>query len=188
MDVSTTPTSTLKALLPLTVEQFHHWAPSWFTDALGEATSGKPPDPARREIVFATCFLESYIFEWVHDLRGAVLNDYFPPKKRFKDDPRYRRSLEDKWKCVPEELFDDKVLRIKRLLVKYRNGLVHAAASRPVIAGQRQTEAEKRTPPLGKMHDPKTKGWALTIAVDLVRDLHKQLGTKEPPHLKAWPP
>ena len=60
LDVRNTPTITL-APCPPTLEEFDRWAPRWFADALGEATNGKPPDPARREIVFATCFLESYI-------------------------------------------------------------------------------------------------------------------------------
>jgi hypothetical protein len=43
------------------------FAKEWFEDALHEAKTGIDHNARRREIVFAVCFAESYLFEWVRD-------------------------------------------------------------------------------------------------------------------------
>jgi hypothetical protein len=112
------------------------FAPKWFDDAAHEAAS-VGPDARRREIVFAVCFAESYLLEWVRrdvlkDLRR--LDDYFPPGDR--------RSVTDRWKEVPKQLHQDGLTRGHpdygqrfwadfMRLVDYRHGLVHGRASRP---------------------------------------------------------
>jgi len=62
-----------------------HLAQSWFADALRETKTGGDAHARRREIVFAVCFAETYLFEWVRDevVRGDVqkLNKYFKPGK-----------------------------------------------------------------------------------------------------------
>jgi predicted RNA-binding Zn-ribbon protein involved in translation (DUF1610 family) len=69
-----------------------HFAQSWFEDALREANTPDDAHARRREIVFAVCFAETYLFEWVRDevVRGDVqkLNIYFQPGKF--------RGIEDK--------------------------------------------------------------------------------------------
>src|SRR5437763_1505475 len=61
----------------------YSFAPEWFEDALHEARTGQEHHARRREIVFAVCFAESYLLEWVRDevLKGDFprLNRYFVP-------------------------------------------------------------------------------------------------------------
>jgi hypothetical protein len=168
-----------------------NFARLWFADAMHEATTGNDENSVRREIVFSTCFLEGYIFEWVRNIDIGAVNNYFPAKPRFKKDPRYRRTLKGKWKEVPKELFDDgKIpcepqLNLSELgtLIKYRDGLVHAAASRPSTASQ---SPEERPVPASNELKRLRAGWALSIAVELVKKLHLDLGTKPPDYLQGW--
>jgi hypothetical protein len=51
----------------LTVWLTYSFAPDWFEDALHEAKTGIDHNAQRREIVFAVCCAESYLFEWVRD-------------------------------------------------------------------------------------------------------------------------
>ena len=44
------------------------FARAWFSDALEEAGVVNDSDARRREIVFAVCFAESYLLEWVRDV------------------------------------------------------------------------------------------------------------------------
>ena len=54
----------LRGSATLTVWQNFRFAPDWFEDTRQEAgVSGTPA--RRREIVFAVCFIESYLYEWV---------------------------------------------------------------------------------------------------------------------------
>jgi hypothetical protein len=41
-----------------------NFSEDWFSDALKEARSGTDFNARRREIIFAACFAESYLFEW----------------------------------------------------------------------------------------------------------------------------
>src|SRR5919112_3743691 len=75
----------------LTVWLTYSFAPEWFEDALNEAKRGADHNARRREIVFAVCCAESYLFEWVRDeIIGKsnmerlmkYLNKYFPPKRK----------------------------------------------------------------------------------------------------------
>jgi hypothetical protein len=159
-----------------------NFAEDWYRDALQEARTGTDYNAIRREILFAACFAETYIFEWTRrKLQIEEINDYFPPTARFEKDPRYRRSLVEKWRDVPKELFEagkiptEPKLDISKLseLIKFRNGLVHAAGSRPATKVQ-----SKKTKPFPAKRDLKklSAGWAVRIVVDLVFDLHKTLG------------
>jgi hypothetical protein len=118
------------------------WA--WLHDATREA-SDPGREARRREIVFAVCFLESYLFEWVRDyvLRRdwqvheealRALGRYFPPGRRI--------GIERRWVNVVQLLENDRDLQVRydfgtgswnRVveLVRMRDGLVHGAASRP---------------------------------------------------------
>ena len=167
-----------------------NFAPDWFADALIEARIGKDDNARRREIIFAVCFAESYIFEWTRrKVQIEELNDYFPPNPRFDNDPRYRRKLKDKWRCIPKELYDagkisaDPNLNLSGLgtLLKYRHGLIHAAASRP--ATDFQPKETKPFPTKGDLNKLQP-GWAVRIVVELVTALHKAVGDPLPEYLQ----
>jgi hypothetical protein len=142
----------------------------------------------------ARCAAESYLFEWVRDdvLKHDFnqLEHYFPPGKRHR--------LADKWKKIPKQLCKGGYLgRTPNLgganwqdfktLVCYRNGLVHARASRPETS--KKNPKTKKKPTDGKNPVPTmttlnslSPGWAVRVIVALVRDLHNAVGTPTP----AW--
>lgn len=170
----------------------------WYRDAVREA-QGSDEHAIRREIIFSVCFLESYIFEWTRDLltshnyKPDKVNDYFPPESRCKNDPRYRRGLKEKWKCVPAELFDDEVIPTKPDLVsseqwnefctlmKYRNGFIHALASRS--STDSLNSKAKPVPAVGTLRD-RPHGWAISVAEKLVKKLHQDIGTPCPIYIR----
>jgi hypothetical protein len=83
------------------VWQTSSFAAEWFADALAEARLiGR--NARRREILFAVCAAESYLFEWVRDVvLGRAfdeLSTYFPPGNR--------RGVRDKCKKIPKLLAD----------------------------------------------------------------------------------
>jgi hypothetical protein len=162
----------------------YSFAKEWFEDALQEARTVTDHNARRREIVFAVCFAESYLFEWVRDdvlnRDFQKLNHYFPPGNpqpvthKWKDVPRKLQS-EDLIPATPElgqpywENFND--------LVKMRNGLIHARSSRPETTHLQ--EREKPHPSKGDL-DNLPAGWATEVVVTLVKELHKAVGTSEP--------
>jgi hypothetical protein len=168
------------------------WAPEWFRDALNEARRQPESQPAgrnarRREILFAVCCAESYLLEWVRDevLQGnyVMLGAFFPPGKK--------RGVTEKWRDIPRLLHKLKLISGLpdfggkhgdrwQTLVAYRDGFVHAAASRP--STRFQSAGEKPVPPLGAL-DALEPGWAVRIVVERIRLLHRAVGTTPPP----WP-
>jgi hypothetical protein len=157
---------------PLVWTQYRY-AQDWYEDAEDEAKS-EGPDSRRREILFAVCFLESYLYEWVlvdvldRDLDSV--EEYFP-----SDDTRDPRR---KWKEVPKRLLDDQ--RIKAVpqtgdqhgnewtrLFLWRNGLVRAGASKPDL------DQENRPVPTKNELDELAPGWALEVALERVHRLHE---------------
>lgn len=166
----------------------HSFAPEWLTDAMREAQfSGLAS--RRREIVFAVCAIEAYLIEWVRDdvLHGDLrtLSHYFPQKRRL--------GVRDRWKAVCKQLAADG--RIPAApdwggaiwhdfdeLVKYRDGLVHARASRPETAGLE--EGEMPFPTLTQLA-AKQPGWASQIVVSLILHLHAAVGSPPPHWLQA---
>jgi len=178
------PATAEARVLQPTVWLTYPFAPEWFHDALHEARTGHDHHSRRREILFAVCFAESYLYEWVRDgpLSGRFdeLRDYFPV-----DD---RRGVYDRWKEVLKKLRDNKLIeklpnvgglhgvRWKRLL-RYRNGLVHALASRP------QTTARPNemmpVPPKAEL-DGLDAGWAVRVVIKRMRLLHDAVGTPPP--------
>ena len=166
-----------------------NFAEDWYKDALAASEAGKGVDARRQEILFAACFLESYIFEWARrSLQIEEINDFFPTSPRFDRDPRFRRGLKEKWKKIPQELFDAGKVDTKPnldlsdlgVLIKHRNGLVHATSSRPATESQ-----PKETKPFPTKDDLKelSPGWALGLAVNLIMELHRELGTAPPEYL-----
>jgi len=166
------------------------FACEWFTDALKEAREGRDRNSRRREIVFAVCFMESYLFEWVrdeiHGVRIDTLTQFFPAEDR--------RGIRERWKEVLKALHDDN--RISAVpsftgsswpnfvkLVGYRDGLVHASASRPEIDAPSTTPVASPPPVPSPTHlDHLPAGWAVRVVVTTVRELHQAVGTNPP----AW--
>lgn len=172
----------LVALVP-TIWQHANFSDRWYLDLVGEAGGAAGQDSKRKEIVFAASFLESYIFEWARSVcRLDGLNQYFPPN------PRRFRTLTEKWAQVPAELFRDKVIATRPqldlsqlgTLVKYRHGLIHAQASRPMNSDL--PDEAQPVPALGEL-DRLKHGWAHGVAKKLVLELHQQLGTVPPDYL-----
>jgi len=168
-----------------------NFAELWFRDAVREAEASDGQHSTRREIVFAASFLESYIFEWARQICGLErINDYFPPKPRFKSDRRVQRPLKDKWKFVPRELCDDGLiskapdLDLSELgvLVEFRNGLLHARASRP--STESLSKEFQPVPAPGQLENI-GHGWACGVAKRLVLKLHVDLQTPAPKYLEV---
>jgi hypothetical protein len=161
------------------------FAPKWFEDAVREsALVGS--DARRREVVFAVCFAESYLLEWVRrDVLTKLdrLNDYFPPDRQ--------RPMTDRWKEVPKRLYEDRQIRGHPdygksfwedfvRLVDYRNGLVHGRASRP---DKNDLHKDAKPVPTPGDLEAMLQGWPTRVVVSLVRELHASAGTPPPPWL-----
>ena len=174
------------------------FAAEWFNDALKEAREGRDRNSRRREIVFAVCFIESYLFEWVRDEISRLVGLSIDELRRYFPDGD-RRGIRERWKDVLKDLYKDK--RIKEVpsfdprvnphwnlfvdLVGYRDGLVHASASRPEIDidSQSTTPAPPPSPiPSPTDLDQLPAGWAVRVVVTVVRQLHQAVGTNPP----AW--
>jgi len=167
----------------------YSFAKEWFEDALHEAQTGTDHNARRREIVFAVCFAESYLFEWIrdqvldrNDFQKLVtdLNKYFPPGKW--------QPVTVKWKLIPKSLLKDELIPATpdlsqsywehfTKLVTMRHGLVHARSSRPET-----TQIQEKEKPLPSKEDLDNlpAGWATEVVVTLVKELHKAVGTSEP--------
>ncbi len=160
------------------------FASFWFLDAKSEAIGTADTQRRRREITFAVAAAESYLLEWVRDevLKSnfVLLNDYFPPGER--------RPVTEKWKETTKALasnglipsapnFAGKTWDEFRRLVEFRNGLIHARASRPQTAGL--AESEMPVPSMEELQVLKP-GWAVGVITNLIRELHSAAGTREP--------
>lgn len=171
-----------------TVWQSYSFAPEWFKDALHEAISGTDHNSRRREILFSVCTIESYLFEWVRDdvlqRDFKKLGTYFPSAIGKKD----ARPLLYKLKDVPKDLHNHglipKVPNYTKAdfkdfytLIAYRNGLVHALASRPDTASIKTSEKPR---PSKTELDQLASGWATNIVVVLIKYLHSATGTLTP--------
>lgn len=163
-------------------------APDWYNDALDQSKlSGR--DALRREIVFVACFLESYIYEWaqselIHDVNFLI--EKIPPYKANGEQARIP-SLLPKWKQFPGVVFSkhgrvapELDLSDLKTLIIYRDGLLHATVSKMYIANEGNLSyPEPSLLDLDKIQN----GWALSVAVTLVKELHRQYGTPVPRYL-----
>ena len=86
--------------LPITAWKSYSFAPEWYEDALNEARGGKDHHSRRREVVFAVCCIESYLFEWVRD---DVLNREFSSLQNYFPDD-HLRGIRERWKEVIKTL------------------------------------------------------------------------------------
>jgi hypothetical protein len=180
----------------VTIWQNYRWAQHWFGDAAAEAQRQATGDAIRharrREILFAVCFAESYLFEWVLD--DVLKHDFKALESFFPHDQRGRkRGIREKWKKVTKLLLD--MGRIARLpaagdrqsqawntLIEYRDGLVHAVASRPATASRPPDQGP--IPEVSEL-DRLSAGWALGVAREQVRRLHQAAGTEMPSWLNV---
>jgi hypothetical protein len=164
-------------------------AADWYRDAVSEYAS--PPSGGltdvrrfRREIVASVNCAECYLFEWVRDealnRNFKLLSKYFPI--------RSRRGVRENWDAIPKLLHADG--RIPDLpdfggkhdsewneLIDYRDGFIHATASRtkPV------TQPADRTPtPDLSLLASLPSGWAVRIVTVHIWRLHKAIGTSPP--------
>jgi len=161
----------------------YSFSPEWFRDASDEAS--KPGHEARRrEILFVVCAAESYIFEWVRDTvlnhDFNVLTKYFPPDGR--------RGVLEKFRDIPKQLANDNRVAAPlncgghewvdfRQVVTFRDGLVHASASRPETAGPVQ---KSRPVPSKADLDSFPQGRALKVVRTLLKKLHVDTNTQQP--------
>lgn len=184
--VTVTPTSgrlALTAHAP-TVWLTANFARDWFNDAINEAKAGPGVSHRRREIIFSVAFAESYLLEWVRDVvlkhDFQRINKYFPPG--------YRRGVTEKWKEIPDRLRNDGLLRAvpdlsKQFwfewtnLVNYRDGLIHARASRPLTDS---LPAEEKPVPDGRTLADMQPGWAISVVVAMIRAFHSASGFTSP--------
>ena len=170
-----------------------NYAEWWYADALAEAKA----EPStlkelwgvrRREVIFATCFAESYLFEWVRD--ECLGRDYERVLEYFPLDKR--RPLADRWKAVTLALFNDGLLSRRPdfsdrgwteflRLLRVRNGLIHGSASRPEVpAAPSYLESQQPVPTLKELA-LLGSGWATSTAAGQARRLHQLIG-RAPPH------
>jgi hypothetical protein len=156
------------------IVHYAEFSERWYRNAKLEVAGTNGRESTRKEIICAASFLETYIFEWARTIAFENLDEYFPPMPRFQIDPRFKRTLSNKWKQIPAELYADKIipvcLKLKLVplgtLAKYRHRLMHASAGRSVAALESVAH-----------------GWALDVARRLVLDFHDQLGTPPPAYL-----
>jgi hypothetical protein len=160
------------------------FAPRWFADAKREA-SIDGFDARRREILFAVCFVESYLVEWVRDAvlrpRFRQLAVYFPPRRWI--------GIAQRWKTVTKQLFDDKLIPAYpnyghseawqnfANLVEYREGLVHGRTGRPQ---NDRTPVEARPKPTVDELIRLAPGDPTRVVIRLIRELHSTVGTAAP--------
>jgi len=171
----------------LTAWKTYSFAPEWFADASREAgVEGSPGlerrGARRREILFAVCAAESYVFEWVRD---TVLNHDFEKLKRYFPAGQKWGVLK-KLKEIPKLLNRDGLVTgaldcggqewrdFQELVDNYRDGLVHAAASRPETDGQPENE---KPVPAAEALDALPPGWALGVVRVILRKLHSDTKT-----------
>jgi len=169
---------------PPTVWISHSFAPEWYEDALNEANAGTGHRSRRREILFAVCCVESYLFEWVRD---EALN------RQFSDLPKYfpyddRRGIRERWKEVLRAVHSDGLIKDLpefgksywaefRSLVDYRNGLLHGKSSRPHTD---ILEDDQGPLPSKDDLDEIEAGWAVQVIAQLIVELHVVAGTAKP--------
>ena len=166
----------------------YSFAREWYSDALNEACKRNDHHARRREIVFAVSSSESYLLEWVRD---AVLQRDFHKLETYFPAGERRPGVE-KWKEIPKQLKEDGLIPSTpdlggktwadfKELVEYRNGLLHARASRPATDG---LPPESMPLPSKGVLDKLDPGWATKVVRWLIVDLHKAVGTASPEWLE----
>lgn len=167
------------------------YAPDWWEDALKSVPDGAGDAGAmRRQIVFAVCALESWFFEWVRD---DVLEDATQSSVLFADITA--RGLPNRIKCVLGEMHSRGRLDAEpgygesdawqdlHELLRHRNGLVHALASRP--RGDIPEEAEGPRPDFRELTEMEP-AWPVSVVRGVV-ELLSSFDDAEPPEWMELP-
>lgn len=159
--------------------QFWHTASfkyQWLRDTLLESEIDGL-DHRRKEVIFAVCFLETFLYEWVRE--DILKNDYrelatfFPPDRKkgifskckivFNDLQKAGKVRQGPdWGAAPWQNFTK--------LVDLRDALIHAAVSRPL------QDTDGLVPE--KIHEISSflklkPGWALSVVVTLATEFYK---------------
>lgn len=153
---------------------------AWLRDTYFEAIQ-EGPDHRRKEVIFAICFAESYLFEFVRDVVLAL--DFRSTPRYFPLATRRNRGIKDRCKDVLKQLYQDgKVKGTPNWseafwfdfcrLVDIRDGLVHASISRP---DTEDLPKGARPSPLPADFYALQPGWALSKAVSLVKVIHETM-------------
>ena len=167
------------------------FAQDWLDDALMEAKKENSLANKRREFIYAVCFAESYIFEWVRDNifsdRLYDLIDFFT--HRVTKNGIFFKGVKAKWKTTIEQLYQDGKIRTENFvdekqnsvwkdfcdLLDLRNSIIHSNLSIP----QRTSEAEliKNLRTKNDL-DRRVVGWATGVVINLVKRFHEETRTK----------
>jgi hypothetical protein len=171
----------------LSVQTF---APNWFADCRFEidrtvpSTDREHVSSIRREVIFAVCLAESYLFEWVRDeVCGRNFEEvqaYFPIGAK--------RGGYDKWNDIPKQLARNGRIPHSpdfggphgtewQRLLDYRDGLIHASVSRPKAA------VDEKEPSYHTLRGVR-RGWALAVVIERIKRLHDATHTALPEWLK----
>jgi hypothetical protein len=164
------------------------YAEAWYRDArAASGLSGR--DARRREILFAVCCAEAYLFEWTWE--GPLRHDVHAIPQYF--DPGDRAGVRERWKDVTRRLHANKLLtKLPRSgdtqseewarMIGYRDGLVHGVASLPVTNVQPSTH--RKPMPTPNEIEALSPGWAADVVAEQCRRLHEAEGTEPPPWLR----
>lgn len=174
-----------------------HYAQQRFADACVQAVSTESDarQPRRREILFAVCFADSYLYEWVRDHLDAWMKQQGRPGDQWDEffdlfPPADRRGVTERWREIPRSLADRGLIpgapdlggthgeEWKRL-VAFRDGVVHGKLSRP---DRSSAPPEELAVPTAEQLRTLPPGWAVRVVVERVRLLHLAAGTQPP----AW--
>lgn len=167
--------------------QFWHTASfmfPWLRDAYLESIE-EGREHRRKEVIFAVCFFETFLFEWVRDdiLKNdyQALFDFFPPDRHM--------PIMDRCKTVLNRLHQaKKVLHLPvwgnirewehfSRLVEIRDALAHAAVSRPFQDSR--TSSQKDRVPISDFIALRS-GWALRVVTVLASELYQAAGMEIP--------
>jgi hypothetical protein len=159
----------------LEVWRTYSFAEAWYCDTVVESKQDGA-DHRRKEIVFAVCFVESYLFEFVRDRvfvgELKATQRIFPVNRRI--------GITKRCKKVFNQLCQEKKIK-KQLdwgstmwaefekLVTMRGGLVHASVSRPTSASL--TRDARPIPDPEDLHRIQA-AWPLRVAHDVAIAMH----------------
>lgn len=162
----------------------YNFASDWYADAKSEANNSNH-HARRREILFSVACAESYLLEWVRD---QILKHDYPSLDRYFP-PGNNRPIAEKWKEVPKQLKGHGLIHsVPNLgggsawgdflrLIEFRNGLLHARASRPETPGL--SASSLPVPSMDQLRSL-SPGWACGVVRRLIQELNTAAGTNLP--------
>ena len=181
---------------PVRITLSSHWAQHWYEDALNELRTGgvtNDLNSKRREIIFAVCFVESYLLEWARD--HVFVGDMEIKLDKIKKYFYVKKGLAEKWKKIVKAICKEE-LNIKPpnfnedywhefiKLVDYRHGYVHARESIPYGTDPPDKDIFRMTSP-GDTSKVKV-GWATRTVFNLISKLHEVTDIKTGVNPPDW--